>query len=93
MTYPLSKSNNCLLVQRSLEVGEMPSAQKHVLLIKRGKTSSRHGSPKHSSFEEGDGLHISGIPPRLDAHLASLLADTRHLKSELGMSYVLSKLH
>ena len=65
----------------------MPSAQKHVLLIKRGKTSSWHGSPKHSSFEEGDGLHSSGIPPRLDAHLASLLADTRHLKSELGMSY------
>lgn len=37
--------------------------------------------------ETGDHLHNSGVLPRLDAHLASLLADTRHLKSELGMSY------
>ena len=37
--------------------------------------------------EDGDQLHSSGILPRLDAHLASLLADTRHLKSELGVSY------
>ena len=37
--------------------------------------------------EDGDQLHSSGILRRLDAHLASLLADTRHLKSELGMSY------
>ena len=32
-------------------------------------------------------LHHSGILQRLDSHLASLLADTKHLKSELGMSY------
>ena len=39
------------------------------------------------NVEDGDQLHNSGILPRLDAHLASLLADTRHLKSEIGMSY------
>ena len=37
--------------------------------------------------EDGDPLHNSGVLPRLDAHLASLLADTKHLKSEIGMSY------
>ena len=37
--------------------------------------------------ERGEDLHHSGLLPRLDAHLASLLADTKHLKSELGMSY------
>ena len=37
--------------------------------------------------ETGEDLHHSGLLPRLDAHLASLLADTKHLKSELGMSY------
>ena len=31
------------------------------------------------NVEDGDQLHNSGILPRLDAHLASLLADTRHL--------------
>ena len=39
------------------------------------------------NVEDGDQLHSSGILPRLDAHLASLLADTKHLKSEIGMSY------
>ena len=39
------------------------------------------------NLEDGDQLHYSGILPRLDAHLASLLADTKHLKSEIGMSY------
>ena len=39
------------------------------------------------NVEDGDQLHYSGVLPRLDAHLASLLADTKHLKSEIGMSY------
>ena len=39
------------------------------------------------NLEDGDQLHYSGVLPRLDAHLASLLADTKHLKSEIGMSY------
>ena len=37
--------------------------------------------------ETGENLHDSGVLPRLDSHLASLLADTKHLKSELGMSF------
>ena len=37
--------------------------------------------------ESGEHLHNAGALPRLDSHLASLLADTKHLKSELGMSY------
>ena len=39
-----------------------------------------------SNSETGEGLRNSGVLPRLDSHLASLLADTKHLKSELGMS-------
>ena len=37
--------------------------------------------------ETGETLHHSGALPCLDAHLASLLSDARHLKSEIGMTY------
>ena len=42
------------------------------------------------AFEEGRDVSEfldSGLLPRLDSHLGSLLMDTRHLKGELGMRF------
>lgn len=44
----------------------------------------------NKSFEfsaDGSELMASGLLPRLDAHIASLLADAKHLKSEIGMTF------
>ena len=40
---------------------------------------------QHSA--DGSELLSSGLLPRLDAHIASLLADAKHLKSEIGLTY------
>ena len=32
-------------------------------------------------------MFMTGLLPRLDAHLGSLLMDSRHLKGELGMRF------
>ena len=43
------------------------------------------------AFEESRGISEyasdSGLLPRLDSHLGSLLMDCRHLKGELGMKF------
>ena len=44
----------------------------------------------HKAFEySANGVELlnSGILPRLDAHIASLLADSKHLKSEIGLTF------